>query len=101
MSTLLRRPSSSSPTAGSRPSSGLSTRPPSTSPTRYRTVQALTLGSTRQIPDSANNRFAISGTDVVAGTNAASIAAATVYNITLRETLNGITKDSPLTVTVP
>jgi hypothetical protein len=64
-------------------------------------ILGLTGGSTRQIPDSANNRFAISGTDVVAGTNAASIAAATVYNITLRETLNGITKDTPLTVTVP
>lgn len=50
------------------------------------TLQNKTSGSTLSITDTAGNRFALSGTNIVAGSVPTDYEAATSHNITIRET---------------
>lgn len=66
-------------------------------------INGRTAGSTLTLTDTAGSRFAISGTDIVAGATSTDYEAATSHNITIRETLAGATntpRDTTLTITV-
>lgn len=66
-------------------------------------VLGKTSGSTLTLIDSAGSRFALSGTNIVAGSVATDYEAATSHSITLRETLAGYAnspRDTVLTITV-
>lgn len=66
-------------------------------------VLGQTTGSTLTLVDGAGSRFALSGTNIVAGSVATDYEAATSHSITLRETLAGYAnspRDTVLTITV-
>lgn len=66
-------------------------------------VLGKTSGSTLTLVDSAGSRFALSGTNIVAGSVATDYEVATSHSITVRETLAGYAnspRDTVLTITV-